>query len=160
MTRLGPPQVGLFLETQAPELTRIWRIARAQARTGVFPGLIDDLVQGFFERAGHLVAAGGRPEEVWSGLVGALRCHPGLGSAEITQEWAVLLEVLAAACESVNAEAAVGEWLTRAAAAAESGSVLVATHGAGHAPGIARIVLFESALPRYAIAAPEDPADG
>jgi hypothetical protein len=145
---LDAEKVGLFLRSQADELTRIWRLARASARPDVFPGLVDALVEPFFERAGALLASGGAPEEVWHGLVGLVRWPILLSSTELTQEWAVMVEVVGAGCESVNAAPSVTEWLTRAVSVAERGSVALAG-GNGLAPeGIVTTVVFSSVAPR------------
>jgi hypothetical protein len=145
---LEPDKVGMFFRGQAEELTRIWRLARAAARPDVFPGLVDALVHPFFERAGDLLASGGAPEEVWHGLVGLVRWPPALSPGELTHEWAVMVEVVGAGCESVNAAPAATEWLTRAVNIAERGSVAIAG-GHGLAPeGIVTTVVFSSVSPR------------
>jgi hypothetical protein len=148
MTQLPADQVGRFLRYQAPELTRIWRLARAQARHDVFPGLVDGLVEAFFDRAGELLGDGAAPDEVWEGLVGVVRWPPTLAADELPQEWAILADVLAAACESVNAEPEVGAWLTRAVAAAESGTLGLAGGTGRRPPGIFTTVVFSTMAPR------------
>ncbi len=158
MTRLAPAKVGLFLHQQADELTRIWRLARATARPTVFPGLIDGLVQPFFERAGELLRGEAPPESVWQGLAGLVRWAPAIAPGEMTQEWAVLVEVLAAACESVNADPAVADWLARAASAGEAGTAALAG-GKGTAPsGILTTIVFSSLTPRQPRAETEETA--
>jgi len=148
VTRLGAAKVGPFLRQQTEELTRIWRLARASARPEVFPGLIDDLVPNFFDRAGELLATGAAPEEVWRGLAGLVRWATALAPGELTQEWAVLVEVLSATCESVNAEPAIAAWLTRAAAACEAGSVAL-SGGQGERPErIVIALVFSTLAPR------------
>ncbi len=142
MTRLGPAKVGPFLRQQSEELMRIWRLARASERPDVFPGLLDDVVGRFFEHAGDLLVSGAAPESVWSELIGLVRWPPPLAPGELTQEWAVLMEVLSAACESVNADPAVSAWLTRAVAACEAGTAALGG-GRDRAPaGIVTAVVF------------------
>ena len=158
MTRLGPAKVGHFLRQQSEELTRIWRLARATARPTVFPGLLDGVVQPFFERAGELLPAGAAPEDIWQGLVGVVRRAPAIGPGELTQEWAVLVEVLAAACESVNAEPAVAEWLTGAAAAGEAGTTKLVEGRGAAPPGVVTAVVFSSVTPRQPRAETEETA--
>ncbi len=123
MTRLGPEQVGSFLRQQGEELTRIWRGARASERPKVAFGLIDALVLPFFDGAGEQLASGAAPEAVWAGLSGLVRWPPQLAQAELALEWALVLEVLVAACESVNAAPEVLEWLSRAVEVCREGTV-------------------------------------
>ncbi len=149
MTRLGPAKVGLFLRQQSEELTRIWRLARASERPDVFPGLLDDVVARLFDRLGHLLVNGSAPETTWSGLVGLVRWPPPLAPGELTREWAVLMEVLSAACESVNADPAVERWLTRAVGICEAGTTAL---GGGRDKGPAGVVIalvFSSLDPRH-----------
>jgi len=108
---LGAAQCGRAIEQSAEELLRIWRLARASARQEVFPGLLDGVMGAFFARCGRLLADAGKPEEVWPGLVGQVRWAPRLGAQDLTVEWAIAMEVLAAACESFGAENAAAEWL-------------------------------------------------
>jgi len=140
--------VGAFLQQQAEELTRIWRLARADARRDVFPGLLDDLVLPFFSRAGEELAAGSPPEAVWRGLSGLVRWPLSVSPAEHTEEWALLLEVLRAACESVNAAPDAAAWLAQAAAAAEAGTAALAAGHAEAPEGIVVALVFSSAQPR------------
>ena len=137
MTRLGPAKVGPFLRQQSEELTRIWRVARASERPDVFPGLLDDVVVRFFDHLGELLVNGGAPDDAWSGLFGLVRWPPPLAPGELAQEWAVLMEVLSAACESVNADPAVVVWLTRAVGACEAGTTAL---GGGRDKGPAGVV--------------------
>lgn len=149
MTRLGPGKVGLFLQQQSEELTRIWRMARASERPEVFPGLLDDVVGRFFARAADLLAGSAAPDELWRGLRGVVRWPPPIAPGELTEEWAILLEVLSAACESVNADPSVSTWLTRAVAACEVGTTALAG-GRGKAPeGIVTALVFSPIEPRH-----------
>jgi len=115
--------VGSFLRQQGEELTRIWRGARASERPKVAFGLIDALVLPFFDGAGEQLASGAAPEAVWAGLSGLVRWPPQLAQAELALEWALVLEVLVAACESVNAAPEVLEWLSRAVEVCREGTV-------------------------------------
>lgn len=148
MSRLGPEKVGLFLRQQAEELTRIWRMARASARADVFPGLVDGLVGGFFNRAGELIGAGAEPEAVWTSLSGVLRWPARIAPDELAQEWALLLEVLTAACEAVNASPPVSEWLVRALAACESGSRALGV-GGPRPSGVLTLHFFSALAPPH-----------
>ncbi len=143
MTQLGPEQVGAFLRQQGEELTRIWRVARASERPQVSFGLIDALVLPFFDGAGALLAAGAAPEDVWTGLSGLVRWPPKLVPMEHAREWALVLEVLAAACESVNAAPAVLLWLTRAVEVCRDGVARLRGDGpAEEAPGVVPVLVF------------------
>jgi len=143
VTQLGPQQVGQFLRQQGEELTRIWRVARASERPQVSFGLIDALVLPFFDRAGELLAAGAAPEEVWAGLSGLVRWPPKLLPMEHTREWALVLEVLGAACESVNAAPAVLTWLTRAVEVCRDGVASLRGEGSPEvAPGVVPVLVF------------------
>jgi hypothetical protein len=149
VTRLGPGKVALFLRQQSEELTRIWRLARASERPDVFPGLLDDVIARFFEEAAQPLANGAAPEDLWRGLSGLVRWPPPLAPGELSEEWAILMEVLSAACESVNADPSVFSWLTRAVAACEAGTSAL---GGGRGKGPARIVtavVFSPLEPRH-----------
>ncbi|HUK65340.1 MAG TPA: hypothetical protein VLV17_00830 [Anaeromyxobacteraceae bacterium] len=157
MSRLGPEKVGLFLRQQGDELTRIWRMARASARSDVFPGLIDGLVGRFFELSGLLLSEGRPPEEVYSGLSGVLRWPAGKSSDELAQEWALLHDVVTAACEAVNASPSANEWLLRALSACESGTQALGTGGPRPA-GVVTLHYFSPlALPHERLGKDENP---
>jgi hypothetical protein len=141
---LGIVESGKAIEQASEELLRIWRLARASARREVFPGLLDGVLGDFFLRSGRLLATGGGPEDVWKGLHGIVRWAPALGAAELTNEWAIAMEVLAAACESFDADPATAEWLARAVAEAERGTsaLLGAGDRAAPSPGILTLFAF------------------
>jgi hypothetical protein len=137
-----------FLRQQSDELTRIWRMARAAERPDVFPGCLDDVVVRFFARAANLLAGGAAPEDLWGDLCGLVRWPPALAPGELAEEWAILLEVLSAACESVNADPSVSAWVERAVAACQAGTSALAG-GRGKAPrGIATALVFSPLEPR------------
>ena len=146
----GATAAGRILEQSSDELRRIWRLARASSRTGVFPGMLDGVIASFFAGCGKLMSAGGAPEEAWRSVRGMLRISDQLGAAELTAEWAVSMEVLAAVCESFGAEPAVAEWLTRAIAEAERATARLPAAGA-LPPGVLSVrILGELAPPRRA----------
>lgn len=122
---LGPVPSGRAIEQSAEELLRIWRLARAEARREIFPGLLDGVMGAFFARCGRLLTESGKPDDVWSGLVGIVRWSPAHGARDLTGEWAIAMEVLSAACESFEANPKVAEWLARAVAAAEKGTAAI-----------------------------------
>lgn len=115
----GRAALGRALLRAAPDLARVWRLARRQSRPRVFPGLLDGVVRGFLEAAGRALAGGDAPEQAWAATAGMVRLGPAGAEDELTAEWALLMEVLAAACESYRADPEVGEWLARAVAAGE-----------------------------------------
>jgi hypothetical protein len=147
MTRLDAARAATFLRQQAPELTRIWRLARTAARPDVFPGLLDGVVEPFFGACAELLRQGGAPQEVWTALEGLVRWPPSRSPAEQTLEWAVVRDVVAAACEAVNAAPAVAEWLARAVEEADGGTALLGRPGSGPA-GVVTAVVYSSVAPR------------
>ena len=148
MTRLGAAKVGLFLRQQADELTRIWRLARVSARPAVFPGLLDGVVTPFFRTCGELLPQHRAPEEVWTELSGVVWWQTALAPAELVEEWAVMSEVVSAACEAVNAEPAVGEWLVRAIAACQTGTAALGSSRDQAPPGILAALVYSEVAPR------------
>jgi len=146
VTRLGPEQVALFLSQQGDELVRIWRLARATERPDVFPGLVDGVVAAFFARASELLAAGAKPEEVWSGLGGFVRWPLSIPPDELDAEWLVVEQVLTATCESVNAAPEVSRWLHDAVDACRFGTKRL--WEPGEAPeAIVTALVFSSVAP-------------
>lgn len=141
---LGRAPSGRAIEQSSEELLRIWRLARASGHREIFPGLLDGVMGAFFARCGQLLAGSGEPEEVWPGLVGIVRWSPEHGTRELTEEWAIAMEVLAAACESFQADPTVGEWLTRAVAAAEKGTTSMGERRSGPTDpdGIVLLVVY------------------
>lgn len=123
-------QSGKAIEAGAEELLRIWRLARAAAKRELAPGLLDDVMGAFIARAGKLLQENAAPDEVWNGLSGVVRVSPKKGAPALTEEWAIAMEVLAAACEALEADATVGDWLARAVARAEQGTTALAGGGA------------------------------
>jgi hypothetical protein len=148
VTRLDAGKVALFVCQQRDQLTRIWRLARAEARPGVFPGLLDGVVEGFFDVVAEQLDASAPPEAPWQALRGVVRWPPPLAPGELTEEWSVLREVLGAACESVNAAPAVAAWLAAAVAACEAGTAALADDRAGGPPGIVTALVYSSVEPR------------
>ncbi|HVP68762.1 MAG TPA: hypothetical protein VMT17_16025 [Anaeromyxobacteraceae bacterium] len=150
----GPESAGRVLEQSADELRRIWRLARAASRNGVFPGLLDGVVRSFFANAGRIMAGGGQPAEAWKAASGPLRASGRLGVAELTAEWAVAMEVLAAVCESFGADPGVAEWLARAVAEAERATSALASAGELPAGMLVVHVLGDMPPPRRVLRAP------
>jgi hypothetical protein len=144
----GAQVAGRILEHSSDELRRIWRLARATSRTGVFPGMLDGVVSSFFAGCGRIMSSGGAPEDAWRSARGMLRISDRLGAAELTAEWAVAMEVLAAVCESFSAEPAVAEWLARAVAEAERATAGLPATGALPRGVLSVWILGDMAPPR------------
>jgi hypothetical protein len=146
---MDPMAFGRALRRAAPELTRVWRLARAQAQRPVFPGFLDGLVPSFLAEAGRLLAEGGDPAAAWGATAGTLRLAPGDSAEELTVEWALLMEVLGAACESFQAQPAVAEWLAKAVAAGQRATAAVASgvEGAPLPPGVLAFRTLRATLP-------------
>jgi hypothetical protein len=145
---LGPEKVGFFVRQHRDELTRIWRMARAEARPEVFPGLLDDVVGSFFETCAALLSRGAAPEEVWAGVAGLVRWQPELAPRELDAEWEVAADVLAAACESVNGERTVSAWLERAASACQAGTAALLEERRQVPAGIVTTFVYSPITPR------------
>ena len=146
---MDPKGFGRALRRAAPELTRVWRLARAQAQRPVFPGLLDGVVPSFLAEAGRLLVDGGAPEGAWAGTTGTLRLGPADDAEELTIEWALLMEVLGAACETFQAEPAAAEWLAKAVATGQRGTAAV-TVPEGGTPlpvGVLAVRTLRSVLP-------------
>src|SRR5512136_222746 len=154
---LGIVESGRAIEQASEELLRIWRLARASARREVFPGLLDGVHGDNFARSGRLLADGGCPKDVWKGLCGIVRWAPALGAAELTNEWAIAMEVLAAACESFDSDSATAEWLARAVAEAERGTSALLNSQDRAAPPPEILTLFTSGPPHPPGGAGRDP---
>jgi hypothetical protein len=148
MTSPGPTVVGRFLQQQAEELARVWRVARVGSRPDVFPGLIDGVVERVFSRAGRLLRDGAPPGELWPGLIGLIRWPVEGASSELAQEWALVAEVAAAACESLGASPPVAAWLEEAIGACQAG-MRELERGTEAPPGIVTAVLFSSHSTRH-----------
>ncbi len=122
---LDDHRVGDAIASSAGELVRLWRATRAQSRPGVWPGLLDGLVDDLLVRTGEALAAGRDPALVWASAAGLVRIDPHArerSRAEIDAEWDVIASVLSAACEAMDAGEAAGEWLARAVVIARAGS--------------------------------------
>jgi len=138
---------GKILEQSAETLLRIWRLARAASRRQVFPGLLDGLMGEFLTTSGRILSAGGPPEDVWREVTGLVRWAPENADKEITHEWAIAMEVLAAACESFDAEVAVAGWLARAVAEAEKGTTTLRDRAREAPQGVVTVLLFGDLRP-------------
>lgn len=145
---------GKILEDSADTLLRIWRLARAASRRQIFPGLLDGLMGPFLITSGRILSAGGTPEDVWRQVTGLVRWAPENADQEITHEWAIAMEVLTAACESFDADAAVGGWLARAVAEAQKGTVALRDHVQVAPQGVVTILLFGDLRPPRRMAEP------
>lgn len=145
--RPGPRQMGTFLRHQAEELTRIWRLGRQAERTRVAPGLLDGLVEPFVVTAGTLLERDAAPEEAIQRVSGILRWAPAIAPAELSAEWKILGDVLAAACDQANAEPEAAAWLARAVQAGDA-TCAATDGGRGTAPARMVVVLSWTRLAR------------
>lgn len=121
---LGARAAGEALATASGELTRIWRAARAEARLEVSPGLSDGIVERFVAGLGEALVMGRAPEEVWEraeGVVRLDRAAEGRAEDELQAEWRLLGEVIAAACDALEAAPDVTDVAARAVEAARRG---------------------------------------
>jgi hypothetical protein len=118
-------RTGEAIGAAAAELTRIWRAARLEARPDLFPGTLDAVVEPFIAGVGEALVLGREPEEVWGGLTGVVRADgraPGGAEDLWLAEWRLLAEVLAAACEALQAPADVPDQVARAVEEARRGT--------------------------------------
>lgn len=139
---LAPRATGDALRSASGEVVRLWRVARASARLGVFPGLADGLVASLVERAGDaLVEDGGDPAAVVAGAAGAVRVDPRSrdGSAgELDAELAILGTVLETVCAAISAASRARAFLADVVAAARRAAPGMA---AGRPPAGVLVVL-------------------
>ncbi len=136
MTR-SARRAGDAIARAAPDLARIWRGARRQARPQVFPGLIDGIVEDFFARAGEALGDGRDPALVWPQTVGTMRVDPRAifrSLDEIEVECDLAQEVLASAARALGAGPEATEWLARAVVIARNGARTV--HAGLGPPGV------------------------
>jgi hypothetical protein len=146
-------RAGEALAAAAADLTRIWRAARQEARPDVSPGLSDALVEPFVAELGRALVLGREPDEPWARLEGAVRLDPaaeGAAEDELRAEWRLLGEVIAAACEALEAAPEVVDHAARAVETARHGLDEIRDEAP---PGVLRIVL-RSPLRRRAAAPP------
>ncbi|HUL58135.1 MAG TPA: hypothetical protein VLU43_02605 [Anaeromyxobacteraceae bacterium] len=126
-------QLADVLRSSGAELARIWRSARAEARRGVAPGLLDGVVSAFLEGVAFMLEADGEPAAAWRDAVGVVRFDARdrpRSAAEIDAEWTILGAVLDAACEALEADPGPRAQLAAAVAAGRAGVTdLVAGRG-------------------------------
>lgn len=119
-------RTGEALLATSSELHRIWRSARAQIRPNVFPGLLDEAVGAFLERAGRWLEAGaGDPAEPYRRIAGVVRVDAldrRWSASEIDTEWRLAGEVLKATCDALDAGKDARDLLARAIDVAREGA--------------------------------------
>lgn len=145
---LGAHRAGDAIARAAGELVQVWRAARAQARPAVFPGLVDGVLEDFVLRAGAALADGKDPALVWPACEGTVRLYPRApdrSRAELDAEWDLAVEVLASACEALDAGDEAAEWLARAVVFARSGARTL--HRGGGPRGVALVWLLSGFRP-------------
>jgi hypothetical protein len=140
---------GQALQAVAPELTRIWRQVRADARAGVFPGLVDGVVEPLLREAGVALDAGEDPEGTWEATAGVVRTDardPEAAAREITVEWLILGEVLGAAFQALQVTPAARAALARALDAAKAAAPDLARGRGSH--GVVVVHVLSPLAPR------------
>jgi hypothetical protein len=143
-------RAGEAIATAAAQLTSIWRAARSEARPDVFPGLSDAVVERFVAGLGEALVLRREPEEVWARAEGVLRLDlPAAGHAddELRAEWRLVGEVIAAACDALDAGPGVADFAARAVEAARHGIEAVRERVP---PGVVVVVVLSSLRPRGA----------
>ena len=123
-------QLADVLRSSRSELERIWRAARAEARRGISPGLIDGIVPAFLAGIVAMLEMDGEPSSAWREAVGIVRFDSrdrAASAAEIDAEWAIMGAVLASVCRALEAEPPTGVRLAEAVAVARAGAADVLT---------------------------------
>ena len=148
--KLGPERTGAAIAEAAGDLARIWRGARSDASPETFPGAIDDVVEIFVRRAGDALATGGDAADAWAQALGVVRLAAGPGEAErgIEAEWRLLGEVLATACETLEAAPSGADFLARSVEAARRG--IGSLRASGGPPGVVVVYQRSGLRPRNA----------
>jgi len=102
---------GEALRAVSGDLARVWRASRYVAGPVAFPGLLDGVVEEFFERVAETMLLGRSLEDVWASTRGVVRIPAGdRARVDLLAEWRLAGEVLLSACEAlqVSREAALG----------------------------------------------------
>jgi hypothetical protein len=149
--RLDARETGEALAAAAGELTRIWRGACADAHAAAFPALLDGAVEPFVAEVAAALVAGRPAEDAWertAGVVRLDRASVGRAEVELAAEWRLLAEVLAAACDALEADPGAADAVARAVDAGRRGSVAL-RGGAGPA-GVLIVFLLGGFRPRVA----------
>ncbi|HET6437580.1 MAG TPA: hypothetical protein VFG59_05935 [Anaeromyxobacter sp.] len=117
--RLTLSRSGETLRAAAGDLARVWRAACLAAGTGVFPALLDGVIEDFLLRFGEAVNAGKAPEEAWSATRGTVRLLPRQEATPILAlEWRIARQVLLSGCDAIQAAPETAEQVDRATRAA------------------------------------------
>jgi hypothetical protein len=105
---LDAHRAGEALRAAAGDLARVWRASRLSAEMGVFPGVLDGVIEEFLERVSEALFVDGAPQDPWEVTSGVVRLPPAPRALEvIAGEWRLARVVLASACDALGAEAAV-----------------------------------------------------
>jgi hypothetical protein len=150
-----PRSAGEAIAASAPELARLWRAMRLQARPGVWPGLLDGIASDLVRRVGEGLAGGTDPCLAWIGVEGLVRLDARArerSREEIDAECDALESVLAGACEALAGGEDVRDWIARALAAVRDG---VRALGEGGAPPGVVVAWWLSGLPAPRRRAPD-----
>lgn len=108
--KLDARRAGEALRAASGDLARVFRASRFSAGLGVFPGLLDGVIEEFLERVGEALLLEGAPQDVWSATRGPVRLlRRGQTLEMIAAEWRLLRAVLAAACDALAVNAGTTE---------------------------------------------------
>lgn len=140
--RLDARRTGEAIAAARGELARIWRSGRTAAGGGrrAPAAALDGVVESFVGALGETLARGDAPEQAWNRTAGIVRLEPGSGAgqapdaAALEAEWRLLGEVLASACETLEAEPAATDQVAQAVDAARRG--VEALRGHARQPGV------------------------
>lgn len=122
--RLDARRTGEAIAAASGELARIWRSARASGGAAQ-PSPLGGVVERFLGALGEGLAHGRPPQAPWADTQGVVRlpARPGPGGEEaLAREWKLLGEVLSAACQTLDADAAATDGVARAVDAAARAS--------------------------------------
>ncbi len=98
-------RAGEALRAAAGDLARVWRASRLSAGMGVFPGVLDGVIEEFLERVSEALFVEGAPQDPWGATSGVVRVPPGPRALELfAGEWRLARVVLSSACDALNVE--------------------------------------------------------
>lgn len=121
--KLDERRSGEALRAAAGDLARVWRASRLSASGGVFPGVLDGVMEEFLERVAEALLLNEPPELVWPATRGVVRLLPGERALQTMQtEWELASEVLLSACDALQVEPASAERVLQAVETAAQGA--------------------------------------
>jgi hypothetical protein len=121
--KLDARRSGEALRAAAGDLARVWRASRLGASGGVFPGVLDGVMEEFLERVAEALLLNEPPEQVWPATRGVVRLLPREQALQAMQtEWELASEVLLSACDALEVESASAERVLQAVETAAQGA--------------------------------------